>query len=49
MRGLCAIEERLVPGLDAELHDLDLHLDELDREEALRVRLATDRQERNRQ
>jgi V/A-type H+-transporting ATPase subunit D len=38
-----AITERLVPSLEARLDDLDLHLDERDREEALRVRLATGR------
>lgn len=36
-----AIEQRLEPGLEAALHELDLHLDELDREEAVRVRIAT--------
>ncbi len=40
-----AIEERLLPRLEAELHDLELHLDEQDREEGLRVRLATQRRE----
>ncbi len=36
-----AIEQRLEPRLEAALHELDLHLDELDREEAVRVRVAT--------
>ena len=40
-----AIGERLVPRLEQALHDLDLHLDEQDREEALRVQLAVNRQE----
>jgi V/A-type H+-transporting ATPase subunit D len=40
-----AITDRLVPALEADLGDLELHLDEQDREEALRVRLATDRRE----
>ncbi len=35
-----AIEERLVPRLEHELGVLDLHLDEQDREQALRVQLA---------
>ena len=37
-----AIEEHLIPGLDADIHRLDLHLDEQERDEALRVRLAVD-------
>jgi V/A-type H+-transporting ATPase subunit D len=41
-----AIGERLVPQLEQALHELDLHLDEQDREEALRVQLAVNRQER---
>lgn len=36
-----AITDRLVPALEADLDDLELHLDEQDREEALRVQLAT--------
>jgi V/A-type H+-transporting ATPase subunit D len=40
-----AIGERLIPRLEQELHELDLHLDEQDREEALRVQLAVNRQE----
>jgi V/A-type H+/Na+-transporting ATPase subunit D len=40
-----AIEERLQPSLEAARRDLDLRLDELDREEALRVRVAARRQE----
>lgn len=36
-----AIEDHLQPSLEHELHRLDLHLDELDRDEALRVRMAT--------
>lgn len=43
-----AIEERLIPRLETELHTLDLHLDEQDREEALRVHLATTHQESRR-
>jgi V/A-type H+-transporting ATPase subunit D len=35
-----AIRDRLVPSLEARLNDLDLHLDEQDRDEALRVHLA---------
>lgn len=35
-----AIEQRLVPRLESALHDLDLHLDEQDRDEALRVHIA---------
>ena len=35
-----AIEQRLVPRLETTLHDLDLHLDEQDRDEALRVHIA---------
>jgi vacuolar-type H+-ATPase subunit D/Vma8 len=41
-----AITERLIPRLDAELGALELHLDEQDREEALRMHLATGRDER---
>lgn len=40
-----AIEQRLVPDLEHTLHDLDLHLDEQDRDEALRVHLASAQQE----
>lgn len=40
-----AIEERLLPRLETELGQLDLYLDEQDREEALRVRLATEQME----
>lgn len=36
-----AVEQRLVPNLEATIHDLDLHLDEQDRDEALRVHIAT--------
>jgi V/A-type H+/Na+-transporting ATPase subunit D len=43
-----AIEERLVPRLETELHALDLHLDEQDREEALRVHLAKNQRESRR-
>jgi V/A-type H+-transporting ATPase subunit D len=39
-----AIEEHLIPGLDSDIHRLDLALDEQERDEALRVRLAVDRQ-----
>jgi V/A-type H+-transporting ATPase subunit D len=38
-----AISERLVPSLETQLDALDLHLDEQDREEALRVHLAAGR------
>ncbi len=41
-----AIEQRLVPRLESHLHDLDLDLDEQDREEALRVQIATSHSER---
>jgi vacuolar-type H+-ATPase subunit D/Vma8 len=44
-----AIEERLSPRLERQLDELDLHLDELDREEALRVQVATEMKEANRQ
>ncbi len=40
-----AIEDHLRPNLERELHELDLHLDEVDRDEALRVRLATRQRE----
>jgi len=40
-----AIEQRLIPRLETTIHDLDLHLDEQDRDEALRVHIATGRQE----
>jgi vacuolar-type H+-ATPase subunit D/Vma8 len=40
-----ALEEHLQPTLEAARRSLDLHLDELDRDEALRVRLARDRKE----
>lgn len=43
-----AIEDRLQPDLERLVHELDLHLDELDREEALRVRTATERREARR-
>ena len=43
-----AIEEHLQPTLDAARRALDLHLDELDREEALRVRVAAGRREDDR-
>jgi vacuolar-type H+-ATPase subunit D/Vma8 len=35
-----AIDEHLRPTLEQRRHDLELHLDEADREEALRVRVA---------
>ena len=38
-----AIDDRMLPRLDRQLHELELHLDELDRAEALRVRLAVRR------
>lgn len=37
-----AIDHRLRPRLERARHELDLRLDELDRDEALRVRLAAD-------
>ncbi len=37
-----AIEQRLLPRLESTLHDLDLYLDEQDRDDALRVHIATD-------
>lgn len=43
-----AVEQHLVPSLEADLRRLDLGLDELDREEALRIRTATQRQEASR-
>jgi V/A-type H+/Na+-transporting ATPase subunit D len=43
-----AIADRLVPALEADLQDLELHLDEQDREEALRVHLATEQREQDR-
>jgi len=43
-----AIEDHLQPSLERQVHDLDLRLDELDRDEALRVRLATRDHERTR-
>ncbi len=44
-----AIEQRLVPQLESDLHTVDLHLDEQDRDEALRVHLAIGQQQRHRQ
>lgn len=38
-----AIEEHLIPRLDADIHRMDLSLDEAEREEALRVQLARSR------
>lgn len=43
-----AIEQRLVPQLEASLHGLDLHLDEQDRDEALRTQLAIKQHEARR-
>jgi vacuolar-type H+-ATPase subunit D/Vma8 len=43
-----AIEERLLSRLEAALRELDLHLDELDREEALRARIAVEQRDRAR-
>lgn len=40
-----AIDDRMLPSLDAQLHRLELHLDELDRAEAMRVRLAIGRRQ----
>lgn len=36
-----AIEDRLLPRLSSERHALEIHLDEQDRDQALRVRLAS--------
>jgi V/A-type H+-transporting ATPase subunit D len=38
-----AIEEHLIPRLDAGIHRMDLYLDEAEREEALRIQLARNR------
>jgi V/A-type H+-transporting ATPase subunit D len=38
-----AIEDHLIPRLDADIRRIDLHLDESEREEALRVQLARNR------
>lgn len=38
-----AIEERLVPRVRQELHTIELHLDEVERDEAVRVRWASGR------
>ena len=38
-----AIEEHLTPRLDADIHRMDLDLDEAERDEALRVQLARNR------
>ena len=43
-----AVEDRLLPDLLAQRHRLDVRLDELDREEAQRVRTAVDHRERGR-
>jgi V/A-type H+-transporting ATPase subunit D len=43
-----AITDRLIPTLEADLGDLELHLDEQDREEALRVHLAVEQREQAR-
>jgi V/A-type H+-transporting ATPase subunit D len=43
-----ALEQRLQPRLQAQLHRLDLTLDERDRETAVSTRLATRHQERSR-
>ncbi len=43
-----AVEDRLLPDLLEAAHRLDLHLDELDREEAQRVRTAVNHLERER-
>ncbi|MEZ5230700.1 MAG: V-type ATP synthase subunit D [Acidimicrobiales bacterium] len=39
-----AIEDRLIPDLAAERQALEIHLDEEDRDQALRVRLAARQQ-----
>ena len=43
-----AIEDHLEPSLERLVHELELRLDESDRDEALRVRLATRNRERAR-
>jgi V/A-type H+-transporting ATPase subunit D len=43
-----AIEDRLQPALETAWRKLDLHLDELDRDEALRVRIASKLKEADR-
>ena len=43
-----AITDRLIPRLEHDLDDLELHLDEQDREEALRVHLATAQRDHDR-
>lgn len=40
-----ALEDRLIPSLDEARRVLDLHLEELDRDEATRIRLAVGREE----
>lgn len=40
-----AIDERRLPALEAEVRGLELRLDELDRDEALRIRTAKQREE----
>ena len=42
-----AIEEHLVPNLTAAIHELDGKLDEQDREEAVRIRLAVQQRNQN--
>jgi vacuolar-type H+-ATPase subunit D/Vma8 len=42
-----AIEEHLVPNLTAAIHELDGKLDEQDREEAVRIRLALQQRNQN--
>lgn len=40
-----AVDEHHLPTLESQVHELELRLDELDREEALRIRTATTRGE----
>lgn len=40
-----AVDEHRLPMLESKVHELELRLDELDREEALRIRTATTRRE----
>lgn len=41
-----AVDEHRLPALESEVHELELRLDEVDRDEALRIRTATRRGER---
>lgn len=41
-----AVDEHRLPKLEADVHELELRLDEQDRDEALRIRIARRRRER---